>query len=238
MEAIHILQRLMEKYREKKWDLLMMFIDLVKAYDKDTKSFLVEVGLHQGSALGPFLVAVVLDELSKSIQETFCGAWLVAETRQSLNARLEECRPTLEGKGLRISRCKAEYIYCDFNGAGENENTQVTFEGQVVPQTTKFKRFPTKLRGNFYRVAVRSAMLYGTYCWAIKKTQAPKMEVADMKMLRWMCGHTRLDRIRSEVFRECLGVYNIPDKLKEERLRWFGHVKRRQSTEPFRIVNP
>ncbi|KAJ0587063.1 hypothetical protein HanIR_Chr04g0158951 [Helianthus annuus] len=79
-------------------------------------------------------------------------------------------------------------------------------------------------------------MLYGTDCWAIKKTQARKMEVAEMRMLRWMCGHTRLDRIRNEVFRERLGVASITDKIKEGRLRWFGHVKWRQTTEPVRVV--
>ena len=79
-------------------------------------------------------------------------------------------------------------------------------------------------------------MLYGTDCWAIKKTHAHKMEVAEMRMLRWMCGNTRLDRIRNEVFRERLGVASIADKIKEGRLRWFGQVKRRQMTSPVRSV--
>ena len=34
--------------------------------------------------------------------------------------------------------------------------------------------------------------------WAVKKAHGKKMEVAEMKMLRWMCGVTSLDKIRSE----------------------------------------
>ena len=52
------------------------------------------------------------------------------------------------------------------------------------------------------------------------------MRVAEMRMLRWMCGHTRLDKIRNEVVRNKVGVDNIGDyKLRESRLRWFGHVQ-------------
>ncbi|XP_076887649.1 uncharacterized protein LOC143537863 [Bidens hawaiensis] len=62
------------------------------------------------------------------------------------------------------------------------------------------------------------------------------MQVAEMRMLRWMCGHTRLDRITNEVFREQLGVVIICEKIKEGRLRWYGHVKRRQVITPVRAV--
>ncbi|WMV40109.1 hypothetical protein MTR67_033494 [Solanum verrucosum] len=60
------------------------------------------------------------------------------------------------------------------------------------------------------------------------------MQVAEMRMLRWMCGHTRSDKIRNEVIREKVGVASVVDKLREVRLRWFGHVKRRCEDAPVR----
>ncbi|XP_022040100.1 uncharacterized protein LOC110942633 [Helianthus annuus] len=133
------------------------------------------------------------------------------------------------------------------NGLADDDNTQITIEDQLVPQAGWCRwrasrgvlcdrRFPSKLKGNFYRVAIRPAMLYGTDCWAIKKRQARKMEVAEMRMLGWMCGNTRLDRIRNVVFMERLGVASISHKIKVGRLRWFGHVKRRETTAPVRVV--
>jgi len=41
-----------------------------------------------------------------------------------------------------------------------------------------------------------------------------------------MCGYTRMDRIRNEVIRYVVKVAPIEDKMRETRLRWFGHVKR------------
>ena len=48
-----------------------------------------------------------------------------------------------------------------------------------------------------------------------------------MRMIRWICGHTRLDRIRNEVIRDKIGVTFIEEKIGEARLRWFGHIRRR-----------
>ena len=62
------------------------------------------------------------------------------------------------------------------------------------------------------------------------------MNVAEMKMLRWMCGYTRLDRIRNECIRQKLGVVSIEEKLREDRLRWFGHISRRSRDAPVRKV--
>ena len=51
-------------------------------------------------------------------------------------------------------------------------------------------------------------------------------------MLRWMCGITRRDRIRNEEIRGKVGLAPIGDKMRENLLRWFGHVRRRPTEAP------
>ena len=90
---------------------------------------------------------------------------------------------------------------------------------------------PVGLKGKVYRTVVRPAVLYGSECWPIKKTQVQRLMVAEMRMIKWMCGYTRMDRISNGVIRHLVKVAPIKDKMRETRLRWFGHVKRRRFSE-------
>ena len=62
-----------------------------------------------------------------------------------------------------------------------------------------------------------------------KKTQKKKLDVAKMRMLRfcWMCGVTKMDGIRNERIRGTTKVGEISNKVQEIRLKWYGHVMRR-----------
>ena len=93
---------------------------------------------------------------------------------------------------------------------------------------------PQKLKGKFYRTAIRLAMLYGAECWPTKRRYVQQLNVAEMRMLRWFCGHTRRDRVRNEAIRERVGVAPIEEKLTQHQLRWFGHVQRRPPEAPVR----
>ena len=53
------------------------------------------------------------------------------------------------------------------------------------------------------------------------------MEVAEMKMLRFAMGVTRKDKIRNEHIRSTVKVEWLGMKMREGRLRWYGHVMRR-----------
>ena len=85
-----------------------------------------------------------------------------------------------------------------------------------------------RVKGNVYKTVVRPAMMYSTDTWAVKKVQENKLDMAEMRMLRWMCGVTKLDRNRNERIRGTTKVGEISKKVHESRLKWYGHVLRRE----------
>ncbi|KAK3514351.1 hypothetical protein QTP70_015880 [Hemibagrus guttatus] len=218
-DAIFALRILMEKYRDGQRELHCVFVDLEKAYDRvpreelwycmrksgvaekyvrvvqdmyersrtvvrcavgQTEEFKVEVGLHQGSALSPFLFAIVMDQLSEEVEEN-----------------LERWRFALERRGMKVSRIQSN--------------------GECGKEVKK-------------RVQAETVSL--------RKRQESELEVAELKMLRFSLGVTRLDRIRNEYIRGTAHVGRFGDKLREARLRWFGHVQRREKIrEAFKVFD-
>ncbi len=79
-----------------------------------------------------------------------------------------------------------------------------------------------KLKGNVYKIVIRPALLYGAETWATTRG----LEVNEMRMLRWMCGVTRRDKIRNEHIRGTTRVLQASKKITEKRLKWYGHVRR------------
>ena len=106
-----------------------------------------------------------------------------------------------------------------------------------------------RVKGKVYKTVVRPAMMYGAETWAVKKAHEKKLDVAEMRMLRWMSGVTKMDRIRNERIRGTTKVGEISKKVhrirnerirgttkvgeiskkvQESRLKWYGHVSRRE----------
>ncbi|VDO95916.1 unnamed protein product [Heligmosomoides polygyrus] len=57
-----------------------------------------------------------------------------------------------------------------------------------------------------------------------------------MRMLRWAFGWTRQDRVRNEDVRTVMKTAPIHLKMREQRLRWYGHILRRQEDHPTKLA--
>ena len=116
-----------KRYIELVKDMYDRAITIVKTTIGETSEFPITVGLHQGSALSLYLFALVMDELTKHIQDDipWCMLFvddivLIDETKSRVNAKLDVWREVLESKGFKINRTKIEYIKYNFS---KNKNT-------------------------------------------------------------------------------------------------------------------
>ena len=81
------------------------------------------------------------------------------------------------------------------------------------------RRISLRVKGKVYKTVVTPAMMYGADTWAVKKAHEKKLDVAEMRTVRWMSGVTRLDRIRNERIRGTKKVGEISKKVQESRLK-------------------
>ena len=91
------------------------------------------------------------------------------------------------------------------------------------------RKLSTRVKGKVYNTAVRPAMLYGMETVALTRRQEVELEVAELRMLRFAMGVTRLDKIKNTHVRGTANVVWIGKKVRETRLRWYGHVLRRNA---------
>ncbi|KAK3572941.1 hypothetical protein QTP86_010545 [Hemibagrus guttatus] len=258
-----------EKYVRVVQDMYERSRTVVRCAVGQTEEFNVEVGLHQGSALSPFLFAMVMDQLSEEVRQESPWTMMFAddivicsESREQVEENLERWRFALERRGMKVSRSKTEYMCVNERGGSGT----VRLQGEEVKKVLEFKylgstvqsngecgkevkkrvqsgwngwrkvsgvlcdrKISARIKGKVYRTVVRPAMLYGLETVSLRKRQESELEVAELKMLRFSLGVTRLDRIRNEYIRGTAHVGRLGDKVREARLRWFGHVQRRES---------
>ena len=107
-----------------------------------TEEFKVGVGLHQGSALSPFLFAIIMDKLTEDIRKDAPWDMLFADdialSRQNcreLENDLEMWRNALERRGLKVSRSKTEYLKTGDVDDGEELKQQ----GEKLKRAKNFK---------------------------------------------------------------------------------------------------
>ena len=73
--------------------------------------------------------------------------------------------------------------------------------------------------------------MHGSETWPMKVEHELKMNRTEMSMITWMCGVQLNDRKKSEELRELLGLEPVSLMIKNSRLRWFGHVERKDDND-------
>ena len=63
--------------------------------------------------------------------------------------------------------------------------------------------------------------------WWLKKKQVEEMEIPEMKIMRLSMGVTKKDKIKNECIRNTVKVEQLRMKIREEKLRWYEHVMRK-----------
>nr|GEW27829.1 hypothetical protein [Tanacetum cinerariifolium] len=212
VEAIHLIRSLIEKYMERQRDIHMAFLDLEKAYDivpreliwktlvekgtsrryirvirdmydgakthvrtsiGSTEFFLVDVALHQGLTISPYLFALIHDGLSRGIQEDI--PWEIAH----------------------------------------NEEVDICIRDKILQPKESFWYLESMMHKSR----------------RIDEDIANRIKAAWMK---WRAATIVLcDRnVPPQVKGVQLKVESIINKMREVRLRWFEHVKRRPQSAP------
>jgi len=101
---------------------------------------------------------------------------------------------------------------------------------QLVPLLTN-KDVSLIMRGRLYSSCVRSSMLHGSETWPVSKENVVALQRAEMRMVMWMCGVKQKDRLPGKELRERLGIDDIALVLQQNRLRWYGHVLRKEDND-------
>ncbi|KAF3620594.1 hypothetical protein FXO37_33192 [Capsicum annuum] len=182
----------------------------------------------------------VKDELEMNKWALFADdVALIDETRGGVNDKLEVWRQTLESKGFRLSRSKTEYLECKFNGLREQDEVVVRLDSQVVCKRDSFKYLGSMIQGNGeIDEDVSHRIGAGWMKWKLASGVLCDMKVPPKLKGKFYRVEVRLamlgDRVQNETIRERIGVASVEDKMREVRLRWFGHVMRRGTDAPLR----
>ncbi|KAF3625198.1 Two-component response regulator ARR22 [Capsicum annuum] len=142
--------------------------------------------------------------------------------------KLEVLRQTLESKGFRLSRSKMEYMEYKFSNLRQEDEVVVRLDSQDICKRDRFKYLESMIQGNDeIGEDVSNRIGAGWMKWRLASRvlcdRKVPLKLKD-KFYRVTVRPAMLgDRVRNEIIQEKVRVASVEDKMREGRLRWFGH---------------
>nr|GEU60462.1 craniofacial development protein 2-like [Tanacetum cinerariifolium] len=208
-EAIHLLKSLMKKYRERQRDLHMDFLDLEKAYDSVPRKLVWRTLRDKGTP----------KRYSRVIKDMYVGVKTRVRTAMGNTEffLVEVGLHQEEGLNKKIKRNEVAH-----------QEVDIRIRDRILQPNESFRYLGSVIH--------RSGRIDEDVAHRIGVAQANRVKVVELRMLSWTCGKTMVDMIPNGVFRAELDVDSIIDKMREGRLRWFRHVRRRPQYVPVKRV--
>ena len=116
-------------------------ISCVNSCVGNSDEFMIRVGMHQGSALSPYLFDFIMDVISEGVRSEAPWTMLFADdiVKAELRKRLSGLKKALEEKGFKISRTKTEYL--QFNDFEDLDDMRM--DEEIIKKFPAFKYLGT-----------------------------------------------------------------------------------------------
>ena len=98
------------------------------------------------------------------------------------------------------------------------------------------RNVPKKVKRILYVGLLQPILLYGHEAWNISTKNMSKITAAEMKVVRTIHGVTIMDKLRNKDLCKQLKITPIKDVVKANQLRYYGHIKRRESLHPTQLA--
>ncbi|KAK3543216.1 hypothetical protein QTP70_013686 [Hemibagrus guttatus] len=201
----------MEKYRDGQRELHCVFVDLEKAYDRVPREELWYCMRKSG----------VAEKYVRVVQDMYERSRTVVRCAVVMDQLSEEVRQESPWTMMFAD----DIVICSESREQVEENLE-RWRFALERRGMKVSRIQSNGEcGKEVKKRVQAETV------SLRKRQESELEVAELKMLRFSLGVTRLDRVRNEYIRGTAHVGRLGDKVREARLRWFGHVQRRENLE-------